>query len=122
MVPFHLAPSSSPTVTVTEHTAPSPIITNNDAPIQDMVERLLQIPPYSNRIQNIDQSIVSTQRRIREQISQLEWAFASSPTLPNVTPTEIVTENRNPSSVTPIFRRPHLGESFVEYNDSISHS
>jgi hypothetical protein len=111
MVPTYLAPSS-PTETVIEHAS------TNSNDVHDMVERLLQIPPYSSRIQNIEQNIISTQRRIREQISQLEWGFASSPTLPGVTPTEITTENRNPSSVTPILRRPRLEESFIEYTDS----
>lgn len=121
LVPSYVTPSSPPTVTVTEHAASSSssttTSTNND--VNDMVERLLQFPPYSNRIQTIEQSIVTTQRRIREQISQLEWGFASSSI---VTPPDIATENRNSSSVSPILRGPHLRENFVEHSDSRSHS
>lgn len=80
MSPSSLTSSSS---TVTDATANNEVTT-----LQEMVDRLLQIPPYSVRIQYIEQSIISAHRRIREQLSVL----GSSVGLPQnvVTPSERV--------------------------------
>ncbi|KAI8636691.1 hypothetical protein BD408DRAFT_425695 [Parasitella parasitica] len=63
MSPSLLASSSS---AVTDVAANSEVTT-----LQEMVDRLLRIPPYSVRIQYIEQSILSAHRRIRDQLSVL---------------------------------------------------
>ncbi|OBZ88530.1 hypothetical protein A0J61_03411 [Choanephora cucurbitarum] len=47
--------------------------------LQEMVDRLLQIPPYSNRIQSIEQNIISAHRRIQDQLDLLGSAIPSRP-------------------------------------------
>ncbi|KAI8062780.1 uncharacterized protein B0P05DRAFT_556021 [Gilbertella persicaria] len=46
--------------------------------LQEMVNRLLQIPPYSARIQNVELNIISTHRRIQEQLDQLSSTVSLS--------------------------------------------
>lgn len=87
---------TSSTSTVTDVTANNEVTT-----LQEMVDRLLQIPPYSVRIQYIEQSIVTAHRRIREQLSVLG---SSSMGLPQnaVTPTERIINHMH-------VRRPAVG-------------
>lgn len=44
---------------------------NEVSTLHEMVDRLLQIPPYSIRIHNVETSIISAHRRIREQLGLL---------------------------------------------------
>lgn len=44
-----------------------------------MVDRLLQIPPYSIRIHNIESNIISAHRRIREQLGLLGTSITPLP-------------------------------------------
>ncbi|GAN11607.1 hypothetical protein MAM1_0745d11182 [Mucor ambiguus] len=87
---------TSSTSTVTDITANSEVTT-----LQEMVDRLLQIPPYSVRIQYIEQNIIIAHRRIREQLSVLR---SSSVGLPQnaVTPTERIINHMH-------VRRPAVG-------------
>ncbi|KAK4519884.1 uncharacterized protein ATC70_010128 [Mucor velutinosus] len=87
---------TSSTSTVTDVTANNEVTT-----LQEMVDRLLQIPPYSVRIQYIEQSIIVAHRRIREQLSVLG---SSSVGLPQnaVTPTEGIINHMH-------VRRPAVG-------------
>ncbi|OAD05414.1 hypothetical protein MUCCIDRAFT_155880 [Mucor lusitanicus CBS 277.49] len=87
---------TSSTSTVTDVTANNEVTT-----LQEMVDRLLQIPPYSVRIQYIEQSIIVAHRRIREQLSVLG---SSSVGLPQnaVTPTERIINHMH-------VRRPAVG-------------
>ncbi|KAI8987784.1 hypothetical protein BDF20DRAFT_910342 [Mycotypha africana] len=57
----------SPNREVTAATAEE---SNDSLALHDMVNRLLQIPPYSTLNQNIDNNILSAHRRIREQLEQ----------------------------------------------------
>ncbi|KAI8993676.1 hypothetical protein BDB01DRAFT_832462 [Pilobolus umbonatus] len=53
--------------------------------LHDMVEILLQVPPYSTRILSIENSIVSAHQRIREQLNLLGSSFnIPSPSLNNI--------------------------------------
>ncbi|KAI8333007.1 hypothetical protein BD560DRAFT_451348 [Blakeslea trispora] len=51
--------------------------------LQEMVDRLLQIPPYSTRIQNIEHNIISAHRRIQDQLDLIGPAIPSRPHSPS---------------------------------------
>jgi hypothetical protein len=44
----------------------------NNTTIQEMVDRLLQIPPYSAQVYTVENNIISAYRRIREQLGLLD--------------------------------------------------
>ncbi|CEG68017.1 hypothetical protein RMATCC62417_04355 [Rhizopus microsporus] len=48
----------------------SPTI-NTSSNVQSVVEALLQIPPYSTRVQDVEANILSAHRRIRQQLNSL---------------------------------------------------
>ncbi|KAI8073594.1 hypothetical protein BDF21DRAFT_423851 [Thamnidium elegans] len=58
---------------------PTQNTTNEVTTLHEMVDRLLQIPPYSTRIHNVETNIISAHRRIREQLSLLGTSSIPSP-------------------------------------------
>jgi hypothetical protein len=54
-----------------ESTSTSSSNTSNTT-IQEMVDRLLQIPPYSAQVYTVENNIISAYRRIREQLGLLD--------------------------------------------------
>lgn len=52
---------------------------NEVSTLHEMVDRLLQIPPYATRINNVESNIISAHRRIREQLSLLGTSNIPSP-------------------------------------------
>ncbi|CAO3634587.1 unnamed protein product [Mucor hiemalis] len=70
--------------------------TNNEvSTLHEMVDRLLQIPPYSTRINNVESNIISAHRRIREQLSLLGTSNIPSPI--RLTGTSSLLEGNRPS-------------------------
>ncbi|CEP14490.1 hypothetical protein [Parasitella parasitica] len=70
----------SPSLLATTSPAVTDETTNNEiTTLQEMVDRLLRIPPYSVRIQYIEQGILSAHRRIREQLSVLGSSSSGIP-------------------------------------------
>ncbi|KAF7730282.1 hypothetical protein EC973_002525 [Apophysomyces ossiformis] len=65
MDPPRYASSSSSSSSSSSHN------NNNNPSLQDMVNRLLQIPPYSTRLHLLESNIASAHRRIREQLASL---------------------------------------------------
>lgn len=83
--------------------------------LHDMVELLLQVPPYSTRIVFIENSIISSHQRIREQLSQLGSSFnIPSPNHRNRTVDSIPSSSSsttNTAARTTIF--PLLDDTFI---------
>jgi hypothetical protein len=76
-----------------------------------MVDRLLQIPPYSIRIHNVETSIISTHRRIREQLGLL----SNNSTIPLPPPLTRPTPSSSSSASTTATA---LQQSLVENNNA----
>lgn len=74
MAPTVLSSSSS---THTDHN------NNEVTTLHEMVDRLLQIPPYSTRIHNVEYNIITAHRRIREQLGLLGTTNIPSPIRPS---------------------------------------
>ncbi|KAI9473940.1 MAG: hypothetical protein EXX96DRAFT_579940 [Benjaminiella poitrasii] len=66
--------------TVLSSVSPTSNISSADEPttLSGMIDRLLQIPPYSTRINSIESNIISAHRRLREHLSALEALVPSS--------------------------------------------
>lgn len=96
-----MAPSvlSSISASTSQHTS------NEVSTLHGMVDRLLQMPPYSIRIHNIETNIISAHRRIREQLCLLG---SSTIPLPIIRPSPL-------DSRTSFF-------DYIETNSSISRS
>lgn len=58
---------------------------NEVTTLSEMVDRLLQIPPYSTRIHNVESNIITAHRRIREQLGLLGTTNIPLPIRPSNT-------------------------------------
>ncbi|KAI8881089.1 hypothetical protein K501DRAFT_334960 [Backusella circina FSU 941] len=63
-------PAILQSATISVGLAPQPESSNTT--IQEMVDRLLQIPPYSAQVYTVENNIISAYRRIREQLGLLD--------------------------------------------------
>ncbi|KAG0166105.1 hypothetical protein DFQ30_007581, partial [Apophysomyces sp. BC1015] len=77
MPSFLLQQLPSVLATAATVTSPTPPSIDNNTSLRDMVDRLLQIPPYSTRLHLIESNIISAHRRIREQLASLGTSVES---------------------------------------------
>ncbi|KAI7894970.1 uncharacterized protein EV154DRAFT_496611 [Mucor mucedo] len=96
----------APSVLSTSLSTPQHTSSNEVSTLHGMVDRLLQMPPYSIRIHNIETNIISAHRRIREQLCLL-----GSTTIPLPIPRQ----------TSPLDSRTSFFD-YIETNSSISRS
>ncbi|KAG2210536.1 hypothetical protein INT47_002478 [Mucor saturninus] len=96
----------APSVLSTSLSTPQHTSFNEVSTLHGMVDRLLQMPPYSIRIHNIETNIISAHRRIREQLCLL-----GSTTIPLPIPRQ----------TSPLDSRTSFFD-YIETNSSISRS
>jgi hypothetical protein len=97
MAPSVLSSSSSNTNTSQQQTSQQQHNNNNNneaTTLHEMVDRLLQIPPYSIRIHNVENNIITAHRRIREQLGLLGTSTMPSPIIRPTSPTSTLNTAR----------------------------
>lgn len=96
--------------TFTPSTPPLPIdhsVNLEQLSMPQLVERFIRYPPYSNRMFDIENSLVSAHQRIRDQLSQLgsevDLPSPPSPYLPSphyLSPPQVASPSENNPSIT----------------------